>query len=1181
MSTPVYQQIGSLNLYGLEGGTPGPENYWAGYLPSPSASFGANVYPNQTWKDQVGVYLFLNETPGDFSTFLDELTQFLPKLSPQGDVRILWIENPNQGSAQWQWQFLKASATQSGEELNWVVARQVLFTLGAYTLAIDAGAAMTLSDDFDVAITFAIDSVTFQGPGGVYPAQGYAALMSLYGEKVGAFQAYLTPTDSNFSGLGVMLRYGALSGPSQRNPFGGVEMLDMPVLGLPEQTSLPMKLCFDPFNAHNSERNHLSFFPYDNSEPPALNGAFITTLGSGINLTPIFPAAPLRPARLVLNNTPTTDPALGGSSSAYHFAPDGAFHLEVVDPPAGQPVNLMLGLSGIEYLSLTSSKAICHFDAGQPAYMGTSPKPDNNYPSDISTLFTSEGTTAQVAILPEQSAQPGFVYYAQSNQASLFKTKKDTNFLSYHADMPVMTMPSYTTGENAVPKTYAAGCYANVKSSQFTLAQRLEGAAIAPFRRYQMGRIGTAPAFVHELSGAPPLQAYTKSGLLATLTSDGKNWQNVTIANLSPGPTTTISAASNGKALPQKTIDVESTAPFPTEGVVKIQIADGSSTLVGYNGKTPTAFIHCTGGSGTLNQNANVTTPTQITLPVGPKFQAVLQSNQVFLVASNTEVFKKDSPVSDQLNIDIAGWNFELGPANWRPGTNGTPTIMIFKYCSRSLGEMAGDTRKWSWPEVAEHNGSLAVTLNALQPFLQKPESGDPDDPLNVFYHEIVNNPEWNGFLFLNATVPLNALPPQLEGLAAGIDPSHFFAHHVGVNLSPLQSATNAGDPPTPSPSAFFGYINYTASADEASVLPGGDYAFQVDTLKVVFANSLIRSFHSKIQVTLNQMFGEQCTSANQNIGNNIFLNGTYQHHNGKSTYIFRSNGDTVYNINSPTLKSVDITGAQFVTIVPKGGLGSLVHCRFIFTGSLSFQTMRDVDLFSYSMLPFEGLWLDMAFNSDHPLASRSFMFDISAMAFRKQEAQLHEPNSGNGLASQFPLKLKGLVYHHGSGSTVGKGFIPANMPSKFSGVSGEYYALLYDLSLGTMGGLAPKKSFTAQIMLCWTPQPSYVVPQDPTTADYPAEMMMKLPFAGGGKDMLDIEGVIKLGIEGIELLAADNAYTIKLRDFGLHILSITLPPSGSTDIYLFGDPKSGSGALGWYAAYNKKVSYAQDPYKS
>jgi hypothetical protein len=1193
MAAPYFKQISSLPFYAMDlDASAAP--YWAGYLAGPNFKVTPIAYPSTVWNDDGGTFIFMNEAPKDTVEFYKGLTSLLPNLSPTKNIRMLWIYNPKDSWQYWQYDFIKAKASGNEQDLSWTVERNASFSVGTYSVQIAAGAPFTLEDAKTLAISFPTDQVTFTTYNGSFEPQGADVSIPLWGKTIGTFQVYLKLSHSNFDGLNVMLRYGFVGESSESNPFGGVEMLDMPLFKFQsEQKTMDLLLSFCPVSPTVQDRCYLSFFPYDNSVPPTFNAGFVTTQGAMSTLTPAHIQTPFHPAKLVFNKTPTSDPNGGQSGQhAYHITPDGAFDFEIIAQPSGKPIQLINGLSAQEFIHMPTHKAICFFKAGQPAFKGGAPEHDSN--KNISHLLSDSGTTAHLSILTESTLDKS-TYYAQSNQASLFKQDEhtDSNFLNYHGDMPVVEMPQYTMGSGDAPKTYAMGCYHAINSRQAELSKKVEANAISLFRRYQIGQIGTKPtpppitmALATTTEAAEPHYTYTPSGLKATLTPDGQNWSEVQIASMKE--TTGITSFSNGQALPQPIIYVGSTDGFPPSGTFQIDI-EGTSTDVNYTGMTSGSFTGCSGGTGTLKQGSLVTSSLfPVALPVGPKFQDVLQSNQVFFVASNAKTFMADSQnfynSHDIPNIVVADWPFEISPKHWRPATSASPTIMIFKYCDRSLKDMAGDTRCWSWPEAAEFNNSLSSTQQALKALLKKPLTDVPTDPLNIFYNDVVMNPNWNGFLFLNANVPLNELPPQIEGLAAGIDASLFFGHHIGVNLSPVKA--QAG-PPKMSPSAFFGYINYNASPTTDAAMPTGNYEFQVDELKVAFANSQIRSFNSKIQVTLNQLFGEQSTAANAGINNNIFLNGTYQHHDGVATYIFKSAGDTVYNINSPILNSVDITGAQFITLIPKGGLGDDIHTRFIFSGSIAFKKMTStdgsevtgVDLFSYDKLPFDNMWLDMSFNVNHPTSSRSILFDVSSLTFRKEGMVLHEAES-YPFASQFPIKLKGLVQSTGSSSKVGKGYLNAAMPTEFVGTKDNYYALEYDLSLGTMGGLAPKKAFTAHLLLCWTPQENYVAPT--TGKSYPAELRMKLPFTGsGGKDMLDIEGIIKLGLEGIQVFAADGAYTIKIRDFGLHILSLSIPPSGTTDIFLFGDPHTGGSALGWYAAYNKDVSNSQSPYSS
>ena len=63
---------------------------------------------------------------------------------------------------------------------------------------------------------------------------------------------------------------------------------------------------------------------------------------------------------------------------------------------------------------------------------------------------------------------------------------------------------------------------------------------------------------------------------------------------------TTIAAASNGQTLPQATINVVSTAGFPSSGTIAV-VTTAGTVPVNYTGITPTSFTGCTGGTGTMS----------------------------------------------------------------------------------------------------------------------------------------------------------------------------------------------------------------------------------------------------------------------------------------------------------------------------------------------------------------------------------------------------------------------------------------------------------------------------------------------------------------------------------------------------------------------------------------------------
>jgi parallel beta-helix repeat protein len=108
---------------------------------------------------------------------------------------------------------------------------------------------------------------------------------------------------------------------------------------------------------------------------------------------------------------------------------------------------------------------------------------------------------------------------------------------------------------------------------------------------------GTITTFVvpaMQLADAGP---YTVSVSFPGFNTYTSNTVNVRVASVA----TTITAASNGQLLPQSTINVVSTAGFPTSGTIVINLGNnGEYQRVTYTGITPTSFTGASGGQGTL-----------------------------------------------------------------------------------------------------------------------------------------------------------------------------------------------------------------------------------------------------------------------------------------------------------------------------------------------------------------------------------------------------------------------------------------------------------------------------------------------------------------------------------------------------------------------------------------------------
>jgi len=534
----------------------------------------------------------------------------------------------------------------------------------------------------------------------------------------------------------------------------------------------------------------------------------------------------------------------------------------------------------------------------------------------------------------------------------------------------------------------------------------------------------------------------------------------------------------------------------------------------------------------------------------GP-LRAALLTNQQFLVSASPSALRDHlAPPHD--GVSIADWQIELDPALWsRHGT-----VMIFKNHEKSLRELVQDLSTWTLAE--ELNTVPSVTQKQVLAALDV-----PDEESFRPFKKLVDDPQWNGILFLNAFVPLAGLPSELRGLAAGIDPARFFAHHVGINQTAVQ-----GDGREMKDSSLFGLIHYTSSAGGRSI--GSAYDFQVQRLTVRFANSAVASFGSRIAVTLNQLFGAPSRQVGQDADNAVLLDGVYQRHGDttrqteKSTYVFNLVRPTRFSLDDAVLEEVGIEKAQFNTLSTDDD--GEVRSRFSFWGSLRFAAQEGTgaaggtetfDPFSFDALAYSQLRLGMSFPTATPSA-RQFAFDPAEMTFDAARSTARE----GSLARHFPLKIARFAQSQSTQKPGDEGYLALQVPVPQQGLSVPWYALVFDLNLGTVGALAAEAGLVASLMTAWSPG----------TQTGRTFVGLKLPGSTGSGNEISIQGVLKITLYSLELLASDGAYLLKLNGINLRFLGKALPPGGSFDFFVFGDPdaSAGSDSLGWYGAYLK-----------
>lgn len=155
---------------------------------------------------------------------------------------------------------------------------------------------------------------------------------------------------------------------------------------------------------------------------------------------------------------------------------------------------------------------------------------------------------------------------------------------------------------------------------------------------------------------------------------------------------TVIAAGSNGQSLPQATINVISTTGFPSSGTIFVYTNQGTQTVT-YTGTTATTFTGCSGGSGTMSTNNNVTSSTLMTLGNDGYTNATL----TYRMDGYTDFYANSAPftsnmVGKQLVMWKAGSNSSedsiyniiavKSPSNivLNINTGGTPSVAVDGY---------------------------------------------------------------------------------------------------------------------------------------------------------------------------------------------------------------------------------------------------------------------------------------------------------------------------------------------------------------------------------------------------------------------------------------------------------------------------------------------------------------------
>lgn len=928
-------------------------------------------------------------------------------------------------------------------------------------------------------------------------------------------------------------------------------------------------------------------------------------------------------------------------AALFYAVPKGDWQLGVESGSVGEAdLSLLFGLSGLEF-GRVGATGILRFVANAPAFaLGfagagagatgpagarsmTSNCPGSDYPVTTSWLYPIETVAGPTMGLPRG-------YYSQPQASGLYSPGLTGSFLDVFSPPlgqfapPADRQPGGATGVLGAPEaSFPVAPYAGVDvgpsgSQPAEVYSQFENQLLAPTRFAAIADINfnaqdpgglaplgaTLPSGITEPSG-PVVNAVTARGLLSVFSKDRTKWESLNLAQ-------TTSNEAGFQELMLTEIDATlRTALLESQLFLVISDPEAlqkhASTPYRVSQAVLDVFRSPYGATPALLAKVALLRPPGLytgrtyfevdaRTALGADFDAPIPTNPRLATPPDLtwgQLLLREAAVAQ---LTVNGWTFDLSPTRWADEDGVEQTIFILKFTDRSLGEVIEDLGAWTLPNL--FNKDPARTQARLRQIVQDAREalGRGETEFANFVQNVVdsgatgdNSPPWNGTLFLNAFVPTSQLPPDLEGLAAGISSPDFRAHHFGVDLSPFsvgQGRIWLGD------SAVFGLIFYLDPAD--LVFSGQAYDFKVLSLKILFANSEIVSFASQVELLITQLFGETATLVGGERGNNIVLNGSWQKHGGADSYSFTQQGRSPFAITSKVLDTVVVTKAQFVTEKPHAGSPSSVDVtsRFLLWGAMGFQALKGFDLFSFgpsgagdrtgtSQLAFSNMFVAMHFDRYEP-TDRTFSFEAGQMSF---DASASSARPG-GLARRFPLSVSRMLQNTPqavagpSGATAPPppaktatpaqlGYLPVSTPLASGSLGPEWYGLDMSLNLGSRGALAGQAAFTASLLAAWAPSQNA----------YNVAVGLRLPGSDGRS--IQIAGPLGLDIGKIEMMLnpADDSYLMRFRNISLGFLGLKFPPGGRSNVLLFGDPdpRSNSSALGWYAAYKKDADKSKD----
>jgi len=1189
--------------------------YWTALLLPDGSSYNEPTISLQMAAQQQVYFLFAKTSPTDVKNFINNYRPYLFNFRQNvtANLTTAWLSEPDKAPSAVNTTFI--NFVQYGTNKPFVVGQPFSITIGKgfATLTIQNNTEMTLQPDknpnaLQLTWTSGSPNMSFAnktlGTNSVFRS---SITIPFSGPGTGSFRFSLGMNmNLDFKGYGLQNNYYYNRGktlyyftypilkPGSNSDFlitqTQIDILDVSNnIGLNTYFAITGQI-FSSNTGQTKAASLPSYYAINTGYPLTLWPA-VDMVNSGASINNLFPTE--NSARFVIS---PQDAA--GTEEPYYLSPEGDFYL---DPGTSQAsfadengqYSLLPGLSGTEVITFTPYKNnagtitgdTIRFKSKQAAFAANFPGQEVSLanPGTDKPVLDSTYLTAWANIV---SAVPGNVQYASQPQGASLYAKDHgvaspgstiTGFLGFYE--PSVDMPE--SDGFAIPMVPYLG--------------------VNPVSLPSPENIGIFESKV--------LSAERKALITAAFTTSHSSKSLAKRTMLKTGATTyTASTTPQGMVA-----NVNNNGNWSLLNLAQNTVNNGSKEYLNPEGQTPTM-------------------PPQYQLSfinLMPQMQSAFLTNQQFLVVTNNQYLgdlfstmntsgggSSSQPVFNN-KMSIEDWPFDLNV-----GTNNTyadyNNVLIFKFCKGAIIDRVKNPKEWTQPNafnIDKNNTDPAAAYNQLvavsswlQTYLQAAEDAynaalaDPaSDQLKYYekFHTIINDPDWNGVLALKATIDLQEFPQQLKGLISGINLKNFYAHHFGIEVNRV----DASDVITMDPvSSLFGLINYVDPAYAQQIaqglnpnkpvqpVAGATYDFKVLFLQVLFENTAIKDFASKLQLTMNNLFSDKVTGTNNPYGsgslNTVVLNGTYQDHNGTPVYVFDNKDDNLFFFDSNLLTNVEITKIQFNTLTTDPAALD-IQSRFTMWGYLNFGTMTatavnegdteyPLDAFSFGIpsngnlqrgLNYSNLYVNMAFNLNNPTVT-TFAFDASQIAFNSSQSNARL----NSLYPNFALQINKLLSGNDESAPSSQGYLKLSLPGiNATGITGNWYGLQMTLNMGSPGELASSAGFNASLLIAWSPGSKSTAP------GYNAFVGIKLPGTASNAKLLSIQGVLKLAIDKLSLqyVVDQQSYLLTLSNIALKLLGILkLPPGGNTDFLLFGNPNPGATAksLGWYAAYNKNV---------